>query len=582
MSPTGTEREGLPVYTHHRNADAYETLLTQGFSGRLLRLFRWEQQFRAARDGTAVEPAYLLISQNEGGFPRVGFWLDGARKADVGYVDLSDRLDGSGRFGALDQIFPHELMHVIVHQLAAPPPPGASGANQVHAIGVRTDRVTAFDEGFAEHAQVMAVDDPDARPATAALRHDAAIVANAEARLDRYHRALDARWAPAPPARMGFVAWFSQAEQALRYHAVKANQFAREPSIRLERYTDDDLYAAYLLENVLPGSPSGTLKSTPRMLATEGVIAALFSRWVVDPELQRPADAALYDRFAVRAMDLAPIEHPYLKLFAVLADRQPHDAATVIRAYVAAFPLDEEAVARIVRGVGMTWPVPDVPELWMANGEFKTGTTLFDQYRAQPRVHTFDLNAASMVDLLTVPGLSVALASEIRRAAPFSAIADLERVPGMTAPVMARMREMPAGMAAVRDANARNDIESLDLSRLIRPVIVRGIIWALLCAVAAAGCYRAVRRTTVWRVVLNGVAAALFSLVPAWLLGASLQVGTQPVAPMMLVWFPLVLFGVPGAIWQLAWRRTPSESARVLAAWTLACVPALLISTPLL
>jgi hypothetical protein len=35
-------------------------------------------------------------------------------------------------------------------------------------------------------------------------------------------------------------------------------------------------------------------------------------------------------------------------------------------------------------------------------------TTLFDQFRALPRRHTFDLNAASLVDLLTVEGVTSA------------------------------------------------------------------------------------------------------------------------------------------------------------------------------
>ena len=267
----------------------YEAVLARGFSGRLLRLFRWEQQYLARRDGTPVEPAYLLLSDTQGGFPRFGFWFEGERKASVGYVDLHRRQRLSGQFGAMDQIFPHELLHVIVRQLAGPPPRAAGGANQVHAIGIRTDRITAFDEGFAEHGQVLAVDDADATAETRALATDVSLSSFAADRLARYQRALTARIALAPPARLAFVLWFSQTEQVLRYHAVKSNAFAHEPVIPPRLLDERDPYPAYLLENVVPGSTEAAFKATPRLLATEGVVASLFSRWVADPSLQQPA-----------------------------------------------------------------------------------------------------------------------------------------------------------------------------------------------------------------------------------------------------------------------------------------------------
>lgn len=582
MTPTGQERDGRPVYTPHPNGAPYEALLTRGFAGRLLRLFRYEQEFLAQRGGTSVEPAYLLLSRNEGGFPRFGFWLDGEDKRGVGYVDLHERLGTSGRFGALDQIFPHELMHVIVHQLAAPPPAGASGANQVHAIGVRTDRVTAFDEGFAEHAQVMAVDDADAQPLTAALRGDAGWRENAAVRLQRYERALDARWGPAPPARMSFILWFSQTEQVLRYHGVKANRFAHDPAIRLSRFSADDLYAAYLLDNVIPGDEAAPVKSTPRLLATEGVIAALFSRWVTDPTLQQPAsDPAMYARFGTSAGQVAPLEHAYLKLFSVLADRQPHDAAGVVHGYVASFPGEVDAVAALLQRTGFVWPLPDVPEIWLANDRFMTGTTVFDQYRALPRIHTFDLNAASIVDVLTIDGISLELATAIRTSAPYASLDDLRRVPGVTSALTDRLRTMQRGMTAVREANAMRDIEQLNLATLFRSLLIRVLIWSLVCLAGSAMLYRTVRPARAWRLLLNGLGIVAFGLLPAWVLGSTLQIGSRPVDPTWFTLLPAVMFGLPAAVWQVARYRRSTDATRALAAWMLACLPVFLITTPM-
>lgn len=583
LSPTGVTREGLPVYTRHAAAAAYEAALTRGFSGRLLHLFRWEQQLLARRDGTAVEPAYLLLSRNQGGFPRFGFWLDQVRKSGVGYVDLHERSAPSGRFGAIDQIFPHELMHVILHQLARLPPPASGGGNQVHAVGVRTDRLTAFDEGFAEHAQVLAIDDPDALPDTAALAHDTTAAALARQRLAEYRRALEARWAPAPPARLAFVLWFSQTEQVLRYDAVKANAFAREPHVD-PRFARAEPYRAYLLENVLPGEPGAAVKSTPRLLSSEGVIAALFSRWVTDPALERGInDPAFYDRFGVRAGEVGPLQQAYLKLFAVMADRQPHEAAALVRDYVAEFPEDAEAVATLVRRTGFSWPLPRTPEIWLANDRFRTGTSLFDQYRAMPRVHTFDLNAASALDLLTVDGVSASLATAIQRGAPYTSLADLARVPGMSPALISRFRAMHTAMDAVREANAREDAEDLNLMRLFAPVLIRAALFAIAVAVAGGWLYRLVRRGQAgwWRVVTNGLAVAVFGLLPAWILSASLQLDRGAVAPAWFVFLPVVLFGLPGAVWQITRRRSWKTGGLVMAAWTIACLPILFIVVPL-
>ena len=154
--------------------------------------------------GRAPEPAYLLLSDRQGGFPQFGFYLDGVKKADAGWVDLHRRSTLAGRFGAMDQIFPHELLHVIVRQLAGEP--RESGGNQMHAIGVRTDPVNAFSEGFAEHVQVMSVDDPDAVPETAALREDGDALARAEREFAGYGRELAARFPLGSPVAAAFPA----------------------------------------------------------------------------------------------------------------------------------------------------------------------------------------------------------------------------------------------------------------------------------------------------------------------------------------------------------------------------------------
>jgi len=340
LNDTGMQREGLPVLAPAPDGRRWAGVLERGFSGRLLALYRCVQTRRFARDGTPVEPAYLALTANQGGFPRYGFFLDGTAKREVAYIDLHRKSHLSGRFGAMDQIFPHELMHVIVRQLAGEMPQG--GANQVHAIGVRTDRCTAFNEGFAETAQVLAVDDPGGTTETRALAAEQELAESAEASVARYRRALTARWAPVPRIRMTFPLWFSQTEQVLRYHAVKANRFAFESPLPPRLLQGTDVYRAYLLDNVVPGDLSGVRKAPGMMLATEGVIAALFSRWVADQRIQSSyREESFYAPFGVKLKDVAPLENAYLKLFHVLERAKASVAAALWRSYLGEFP--EEA-----------------------------------------------------------------------------------------------------------------------------------------------------------------------------------------------------------------------------------------------
>jgi hypothetical protein len=93
---------------------------------------------------------------------------------------------------------------------------------------------------------------------------------------EAYSRAMTARWAVAPKARMTFLLWFSRGEQVLRYHGVKDNLFAHEPDVPERLLTTGGAYRAYLLENVMPGRADARPKSAARLLATEGFVGALF------------------------------------------------------------------------------------------------------------------------------------------------------------------------------------------------------------------------------------------------------------------------------------------------------------------
>ncbi len=371
------------------------------------------------------------------------------------------------------------------------------------------------------------------------------------------------------PSEMRFLLWFSSAEQVMRYHAVKANLFARQPPVPEHLLRRGDKYAAYLFQNVVPGRPGDPVKSPGVLLSTEGVIAHLFWRWATDPGLQHQyRDDAFYARFGVMASAVEPLDNAYLKIFHAIRAGRAGDTVSFLRAYITEFPDEALLVQQVVMSALGGQDVPDAPEIWLANPALQTGTSLFDQFRALPRTHTFDANAATMLDWLAVPGVTPALASRLLKAAPHREMAALAAQPGVDAAVRQRIVEMDAEMGNLR--RAAGEEESLSISTVVLSYVWRLLAYVLVAAAAGAWLARIVCGAR-WRwAVPCGLASALLVFGLAWIV---ISPAWWPSAA------PLLVGGVPAATWVGLRRRSWTDAARVAAAWLAAGLPALVLSS---
>ncbi len=573
LSPTAETRDSLPVLRIHPKNAEIAAALDRGFLSTLLRLYAMEQRFICGADSARVEPAYLLLSKNQGGFPRFGFCLGTEPKPQAGYVDLHESSRVAGNFGTMDQILPHELAHIIQRQLAGEP--AATGSNQIHAVGVCTDRQTAFAEGFAEHMQVMACDDPAAAPDTRALTRDTMREAAALRRIAELRRSLCARWAPFAPARMTFFLWFSSVEQALRYHQIKANAFAYAPGVPSPLLRPARLWHAYLLENLVPGRAHDEAKPLARLLSTEGVIAAFFCRWIGQPGIgDRFRDDAFYAPFGVTADGLTSEENAYLKIFHTFHVRKPPDLVAFLDAYRELFP-DEAAAVEVVEQAILLQAQPRPPPvIWLANEARTVGTSMFDQFRGLPRKHVFDLNAASVADLAGLPGVSPSLAGAIHRAAPYRELAELGGLEGMTAEVEARFRQAADDWRSWSEAEAQpqeNAETSLSIGALLRPYGRRALLaWGIAAGLGGA-CGRLFRRREpILRSGIRGVAAGLLALLAGWLIP-----GPAMVPSLIAV---LVAGGLPATLRTGIRSRSLRRAVQATAAWGAAAIPGAILT----
>jgi hypothetical protein len=187
------------------------------------------------------------------------------------------------------------------------------------------------------------------------------------------------------------------------------------------------------------------------LLSSEGVIASLFVRWVGCSAIRdaRP-EASFFKVFGIDPAEVSPLENAYLKLFYVLGDHRPRNAREIASAYASEFPDESEAVDSVVSEVTCGGGFSSYPEIWLANPDFQVGTSVFDQYRVLPRIHTFDLNAASLVDLCSVPGVDKALAARIAGSTPYRSVTDLRRLQGVSDDLVERLVGMQSGMDALR------------------------------------------------------------------------------------------------------------------------------------
>lgn len=464
--------------------------LDGSFGQQVLRLDRYARKLLVAHREAAhasveewlTAPMYLLMSTEEGGFARFGFWLeDAAGKRSLvlaAYVDLVTRQQ-SVETGNFEEIFSHELGHHILKSLTGGV--GRGPSRKMHQSMSVTDYPTAFDEGYAEHFQ------PLVRDATT----------------NAYLRKMTGGTGASDLE----LVWLSAADGQLRTDGVKRNLFIhRKPLPALALDPNPDLYRLFVEDETSTTFLPAKLKNAQEMMASEGVIATLFYRIVNDNQLRNHyREAAFYapihsENAEAPEQVITPYENINLKLFAAMeklgspggnrppmislveqyaklfpdeAKRMPElfmettwgatvsqplasalqlAAADGGRGDIAAFrqdhpfPLLDSIIAQVTDGKEAL-DANLGPELWLANTAFKIAPAFWKTDRTLPL--TLNLNTASVAELMTVPGIDVAMALKILAARDargvFRSLDEL-REAGVPEEVLAKLREMQAAM----------------------------------------------------------------------------------------------------------------------------------------
>jgi len=441
-----------------------------------------------------LPPMYLLLSNEEGGFARYGFWLErapGQRELVMaGYVDMVVDQRGVDT-GDFEEIFCHELGHLILRTLLGDLGHGPS--RKMHQSMTVTDYPTAFDEGYAEHFQPL-VRDSTTNPI---LRKIQAGTGTMD--MDMF--------------------WLSNFDGQLRTDGVKRNLFVHRKA-PTEADQNPDLYRLFLESETSTEFKPGRLKNAQEMMASEGVVATLFYRLVNRDSLRNPyRDPAFYNQFVERngaaiadpSQSISPYENVNLKLFAAMRQMAPRAAAdsgcplaiALLDAYSKLFPEEAKSaygifldttygataspeVAALFERAAVAGRLGDVdayrqdsraafsqlsqltdrvakgelaldanlgPEIWLLNEDFKIAAAVWEKDRTVPL--TLNLNTASEAEFMTLPGVNQSLAARIiatRDARGYFRNLDEEgSVEGVSPSLLQTLRQMAERMKSAGD-----------------------------------------------------------------------------------------------------------------------------------
>lgn len=303
-SPDG---KPAPIVTRLRSGELFAKLQREAKDGFTASMLALDEAAQVAAGIAEPHATWLYLSLEDGGYARSGFWLkngDDERYVAEPFVDLvvDDETIADGGF---EEIFAHELGHVMLRRLVPRFPSGYSRAP--HSAFAVTDPPTAFDEGFAIHFQGLA------RTFT---RNE---------RLRREDSGLDAK---------PFVGtWLSNLDRAARIDGMRRNLFVHA---QLPLAGEADAIAAREHSTLFD---TAKYKSGDQMMASEGVVATVFYRWLVPGDASNTALAERYGRafeaIGVLGRGELPPDTPILvRLLRSYAGLYPEQGAQTVRVFV--------------------------------------------------------------------------------------------------------------------------------------------------------------------------------------------------------------------------------------------------------
>jgi hypothetical protein len=589
MNPTGKEVDGLPeMVSMPDTAQTYKTVfghIENSFVSEFLDLYFLAQIYLMNQNKTdRVEPAYIALTENQGGFAKTGFAFRVGDKTVIKprspYVDITtgQATAPPERLMSFTQLYPHEMGHVLYHMLSPEDSLDNNTYNvDMHFFSIVTDYSTAFNEGFAEHIENVS----RLREKNEVIREG--ILADVQhIDMASKHAISGFKKDFQYPFRLGFykasmLNWYQKYEDYKRYaHALSGDVRFQNAVLSLGKTEDQLTYRNSGVE-----LDKGALRNYVQLISTEGSVSAFFTH-LTDSDLpRRYTDREFYKKFLYDSTLIefppehlfSPLQNQFLKYIHVLHNHvvfnNSSDAQLTdfIDGYMQEFPSEAPMVRDIFKkalGVSYTSDLP--PPLWILVKGHPHRLLVFDPFDAiTVPFYTFDLNAARVEDLMTLEGVSreeaVSIVNYRDTHGFLTNWEGLDNIPGL--PMEVRQAIISAALDKGYFEEALADFQpELSIASLIVPplkyILTRaGIYFLLLFGVLYLAFLR--KNTPVGKSVVLFVRYLLLwiSLVLTGLAAVFLMGGQA-------FWYVLGITGITALLAVMVYRRKPHQKYRSL------------------
>jgi Helix-hairpin-helix motif len=437
MQPTGKIVNDLPEMTFLADTTAVSKTVTENIKSSFIKefldlYFIVQIYLKNNHKLDTIEPAYLALTENQGGFAKFGFTIkkvnDHIPKKNIAYVDITvnNATANLDRLMSFTQLYPHEMGHVFYHLLSSEDTISNNTKNvDMHFFSIVTDYSTAFNEGFAEHIENISRTYEKNKEIRLGVSSDIEKIAKiSKQSINGFERDF------IYPFRLGFykasmLNWYQKYEDYKR-HVYAFNGDIRYKNAVLPLSNSED-YLTYRNSGVRLNK--NELRNIVQLNATEGAISSFFtllttsnlSNHYMEPDFYRPFLLNGSIRIESPQKMFSPLQNQFIKYFKVLHkyivfnNSSKSQLIDFIDGYIQEFPTEENEIKNIFKkslGIEYTNKLP--PPLWLLVKDYPHRLLVFDPFDAITiPVYTFDLNAAETIDLLTIPTITEADAEKI-------------------------------------------------------------------------------------------------------------------------------------------------------------------------
>jgi hypothetical protein len=424
LKPTGNDIDGLTEMEIYSASSEISMKMNEIVSNSVIKEFlelhEILQIYLYNTTGKEIEPAYLALTENQGGYAKKGFVIsqNGERmvKPESFYVDINkstlDRPYAS--LMSVTQLYPHELGHIMYRLLSFTEGIEENSKNaNIHFFSLVTDNQIAFNEGFAEHLENIARLYETNQKIVDGINADSTSIANKSKRaIDGFRRDFK------NPLRMGFfrmsmLAWYQRFEDYKRYAYTLdgRSQFANASINTINRQNN------LIYRNSGVSIDPDKMRNKPQLMASEGTISTFFTLLSNTNIKDRYQDKEFYRPFVLTdslipdpKTHFSQLQNLFVKYFYVLNNhvvlQQSENAQLIdfIEGYMTEFPEESDVITQTYeKATGMGYNNQLPPEVWLLIKDRPHGILAMDAYAGLTvPFYTFNLNAAELEDIMMI------------------------------------------------------------------------------------------------------------------------------------------------------------------------------------